>query len=112
MEFNSFKTFEHNSISAGSTVSGSWTADDDYIIRKIYIVEKSGATINASTLYFKVGGDVYTHEFVSAKVLGPQQNVTPLIDIEITKGEKFDYTFKNNESSAVSIFIVLELWKK
>jgi len=108
MAFKFWKTFEHDSIAAGTTVSGSWTADDDYIIKRIHIARKDGAGLTASTIYFKIADRVYTRELVPAVTLGKTADITTEINIPFTKGEKLDYTFKNNEGTAISIFIVFE----
>mgnify|MGYP000480477907 CR=1 FL=1 len=109
MAFKFWKTFEHDSISAGSSVSGSWYADDNYVIKRIHVISKDGTTLYNSTLYFKISDKVYTREKVPVAILGKDQETTTEVNISFTKGEKLDYTFSNNETSAVSIFIVLEV---
>lgn len=107
-KFRFFKTFEHDSIAAGTTVSGSWTADENYVIRRIHILRKDGASLPASTIYFKIGARVFTHEVVPVAVLGPDIEISTVVDIDFSKGEKLDYTFKNLEGTTISIYIYFE----
>jgi len=109
MAFKFYKVFEHDNIADGTTVSGSWTADENYLIKRVHIINKAGAPLNKSTIYFKIGDRVFTREIAPALVFGQNVQVTAVLDIPFGKGEKLDYTFKNNEGSAVSIFIALEV---
>jgi len=110
MAFKFYRTFEHDSIAAGATVTGSWTADDDYVIKRVHVARKDGVALTASTFYFKVGDRVFTRELVPATALRPGADFVQAIDVKITKGEKLDYTFKNLEGATISIFVWFEVW--
>jgi len=109
MVFKYHKTFEHDSIADGATVSDSWVADEDLVIKRIHIRRKDGYALHASTFYFKIADRVFTRELVPAGILAEDALITPILDIPFTKGEKLDYTFKNLEGATISIFIVFEV---
>jgi len=109
MVFKFYKTFEHDNIATGTTVTGSWTADENYVIKRVHIMNKAGTALTASTIYFKIGDRVFTRELAPAVIFGPNVQVSPELNIPLTKGEKLDYTFKNNEGAAISIFICFEV---
>ena len=110
MGFKYYKTFEEDSISDGDTYEDTWEATEDLIIKRIHIINKSGAGFTDSTFYFKIADRVYTREVVPAVVLGPDVETTPELNIPIYKGEKLSFTFKNLEGSTVSVYITLEVW--
>jgi len=108
MVFKFFKTFEHNGVADGTTVSESWVADEDYTIKRIFIRRKDGYALHKSTIYFKIKDRVYTRELVAVGVLAEDALVTPVLDIPFAKDEKLDYTFKNLEGTTIDIFIIFE----
>jgi len=108
MAFKFYKTFEHDNIAAGATVSGSWTADENYVIKRVHIMNKAGTALTASTIYFKIADRVFTRELAPAAVFGPNVQVSAELNISFSKGEKLDYTFKNNEGATISVFICFE----
>ena len=110
MVFKYIKTFEHDSIAAGSTVSSSWTADEDLVIKRVFIARKDGTALTASTFYFKIADRVYTREVAPAIVFGRTVDISPEVNISFTKGEKLDYVFKNLEGATISIFVYFEVW--
>jgi len=108
MVFKFYKTFESGSIADGATYSDSWTADEDYIIKRVHIMRTDGAGITKSTFYFKIGPRVFTREIAPAAVFGPDVEVTTVVDIPFTKGEKLDFTFKNLEGATLEFYIYFE----
>jgi len=108
MAFKFFKTFKHDKVDDTTTVSDSWTADEDYIIKRVFIRRKDGYALHKSTFYFKIGDRVFTHELVPAGILAEDALITPVLDIPFTKGEKLDYTFKNLEGVSIDVYIVFE----
>jgi len=108
MVFKFFKTFEHDGIADGTTVSDSWVADEDFIIKRVFIRRKDGYALHKSTYYFKIADRVFTRELVCAGVLAEDALITPILDIPFSKGEKLDYTFKNLEGTTIDIFIIFE----
>ena len=60
MAFYAFKQIEVGSISAGATASGSWTADDNYTIKKIFIREVTETAVGLQFLNCTLRVDNYT----------------------------------------------------
>jgi len=108
MAFKYFKTFEKDTLADGSTFEDSWTADEDLVIKRVYIKNKDGSALTDSTFYFKISENVYTHPLVPAAILGPDVLVTPVLDIPFTSDQKLEFTFKNLEGTTISIFIVFD----
>ncbi|MCD6114962.1 hypothetical protein J7J74_01585 [bacterium] len=111
-ELKYFKTEEQDSISSGGSWSDNWTPDEDLVIRRIYLKNKDGSAFTDSTFYLKISETVYTHSVVPAAILGPDREVSPELNIPVRAKQKIDWTFKNNESSSVSVFLVFECVKK
>jgi len=109
MAFKFFKTFESGSLADGATYSDSWTADEDYVIKRVFVARKDGTTITKSTIYFKIGPRVFTREIAPALIFGPDVEVTPIVDISFTKGEKLDFTLKNLEGTTLEFFVYFEV---
>jgi hypothetical protein len=109
MPFKFFKTFEHDSIANNSTIGNSWTAEDNYIIKRIYIIRKDGASLTKSTFYFKIGDRVFTREIVPANIFRERADISPELNIPFNKSEKLDYNFNNQEGTTISIFVVFEV---
>jgi hypothetical protein len=103
-----FKTFEKDSLAAGSTYSDSFDISTPLVIRRVYVVNKAGTVLSNSALYFKVSDRVYTSSVVPVAVLQPTANYSPELNIKCDAGEKVDFTFTNKETSAVSVYIVFE----
>jgi len=111
MPFYYFKTFEKDSLADGDIYEDTWTADEDLVIKRIFIKNKDGSALTDSTFYFKIVGEVYTHPLVPAAILGPDILVSPVLDIPFVKGAKLDFTFKNLEGVTISLFVVFEVHK-
>jgi len=108
MPLKYFKTIEKDSLSDGNTWSDDWTPDEDLVIKRIYLINKAGSAFTDSTFYLKIAEDVYTRSIVPAVVLGPDKSVSPEVNIEVAAHQKISWTFKNNEGSTVSLFLVFE----
>jgi hypothetical protein len=112
MGFKYFRHWRKDGIATGATVSDTWTAEEDLVIKRIHIQRTDGVSLTASTFYFKISGDVYTREEVPATVLGPNVQVSPELNITIPKSAKLDWTFKNNEGATISVMVTLEVWTR
>jgi hypothetical protein len=84
--------------------------DEDLVIKRIHIFEKTGAPLKKSTFYLKIKERVYTLAVAPAYVLDPSIAKDLEFDISAAKGEKLAFTFANNEGAAVSVFITFECW--
>jgi len=110
MGFLYFKTFEKDSIADAATYTDAWYPDEDIVIKKIYIVEKSGATLTKSKFYVKVKEAVYTLPVVPASVLGPDVKSTPELNIPVAAKQVVAFTLTNNQGAAISVYITFECW--
>jgi len=105
-----FKYFEKDNLSADASWSEAWTSDGDYTIKRIYLGRKDGEVMPASTFYFKVAEAVYTHDRVPAEILGPDILTSPVLDVPIKNGQRFEFTFVNKEGVTISVKLTLEVW--
>jgi len=112
MSLKYYKTIEKDSLSAAATWSDDWTPDTDLVIKRIHLINKDGSAFTDSTFYLKIAEDVYTHSIVPAICLGPDKSVSPELNISVGAHEKISWTFKNNESDTVSLFLVFECESK
>jgi len=110
--FAFYKTFEKDGLADGATHEDSWVPDRDLSLKRLHIKRKDGAALTASTFYFKVAETVYTHAIVPAAILGPDIMLSPVLEIAITKGQRFDFTFKNLEGVTINLFISIEAWER
>jgi len=109
MVFSHIRTFEKDALADGATYSNSWVADEDYVIKRVMLARKDGASLTASTFYFKIGARVFTREIAPALYFGPDVEITPVLDIPFAKGEKLDFTFLNKEGVSIDIFVYFEV---
>jgi len=112
MPLKYYKTIEKDSLGATSSWSDDWTPDEDLVIKRIYLINKTGTAFTDSTFYLKISENVYTRSVVPAIVLGPDKSVSPELEIPINAHQKISWTFKNNEASTVSLFLVFECFEK
>jgi len=109
--FNHHRYVREDAVAVDAIVSDSWTADADYIIKRLHLQNADGSGLTDSTLYFKIGERVFTRPEVPATIYGPDRELTPEVNIIITKGEKLDWTIKNKEAAATDFLLTLEIWK-
>jgi hypothetical protein len=109
MQFKHYRTFEHDNISNNASVSGSFVADENFVIKRVHIARKDGLALTSSTFFFKIGDRVFTRELAPARVFGPDIETSAEVNIPFSKGEKLDYTFRNLEGTAISVFIYFEI---
>jgi len=115
MAFYTFKTLDLGTISAGSTTSNSWTSDDDYIIKRMYVVEYTSTKVGTRFLTgtFRIDGYVFTKDVVPLSLFEGYRNQVPELNIDFSKGKTFYYSVKNNHpSDSIAAYLVLELEKK
>jgi len=98
-------------INAGSSEEFSWSSDDDYTIHRIHVIEESGLSLYKEDTTFMVDQTAYTKEAIPASLLAPDIQLSPIMDIPLPKEKVFKLTLLNNESSAITVRVVLELWK-
>lgn len=111
MGFLYYKTFEKDALADGASYEDSWVLDEAVKIKRVHIVEKADASLSKSTFYFKDKKKVRTHAVVPANVLGPTVDKTPELDLDEVAGEKIEFTLKNMQGAAISVFISFECWE-
>ena len=111
MPFHAFKTFGPYTISAGGSQELDWDADDDYIIKRIYVVDQDSLPLEKLTITLFVEQTTYTKDLVPCSVLGGNVLTAPELSIEIRKAQKFKATIKNHDTQSRTVYLVLELWK-
>jgi hypothetical protein len=108
--FVKWVTVDIGSVAAGATAEKSWEVDGDFTLRRLLFIEKTGASIRAVEVTFRVDTTGYTEDVVPAHVLDPSNNLNPELGIRLTKGQKVVFSVKNNEAAARNLYAVLELW--
>jgi hypothetical protein len=110
MPFAKWVTIDIGSVAAGARTEASWDVDGDFTLRRLLFIEKTGASIRAVEVTFRVDATGYTEDFVPAHVLDPSNNLNPELGIKLAKGQKVVFGIRNNEAAARSLYAVLELW--
>jgi len=106
-----FKTINVGTVSASGTVSKSWSADDDYTLKKIIAVEKGNSGLHNVTATMRIENFTFTKDNIPLSVM--QNNIQYVPDLEylFKKGQTFYVSITNNGTSDVEIFLVLVLEK-
>jgi len=108
--FKFFKTFEVDNLPSGAIQQLSWTLEEDYLIKKIYIFRKDGGALNTSTLTILIDNLPYTKEKVPAAVFSKDLRAIPELNLSLKKSQKIDISFNNQEGVTISLFIVFEVY--
>jgi len=110
-----YKYIDLGTITAGSTVSNSWSADDDYKIKRIFVVETTGTKVGVRflTATLRIDSYVFTKDKVNLDLFEGKSNQVPVLDFPFTKGKTFYYSVTNNHGTdSISAVMILELWKE
>jgi len=110
-----FRQIEVGSIAAGSTAEGEYTADKDYIIRKIYVKEYTATEVGTRFLNctFRIDNYTFTLPEVRGELFDTLPNQAEKLDLDFDKGLTFYYSITNeHSSSAIEPYIVLYLEEK
>jgi len=108
--FKFFKTFEVDNLPAGAIQPFYWTLEEDYLIKRIWILRKDGGPLNASTLTILIDNVPYTREKVPAAIFSRDLKAIPELNLSLKKAQKIDISFQNLEGTAISLFIVFEVY--
>jgi len=109
------KQIEVSSIAAGSTASGEWSADKDYILHRIYVREYTDTEVGTRFLNctFRIDEYTFTLDEVRGENFDVNRNQAIPLEIDFPKGATFYYSITNEHgSSAISPYILLELETK
>ena len=106
-EFNRIRVIETGSISAGSHKDYEQAEEVDLVLKRIFIVETGGNSMNNVVLTLYVGDKPYFKPNASAAIFDPSNPLNPELNIEVAKGVKVSGRVTNNESAARSLLIHL-----
>jgi len=111
-KFKAFKTIDIGSVSAGGSTEKTWTSDGDYIIHRIRLVEKTGASLYKYTATITISGEeteTITKDIVPGHCLSGHWNQVPVLDLDLKDSWVFKISVSNDESAARDVYCVLEL---
>jgi len=112
MKFVTFKTIDVGSVAGGAAFEKTWISDDDYIIHRIFIVEKTGATLYNVVATILIDNIPISKEDVPLSVFGSDVLNGIILDLEFKKSQAFKIAGKNNTTTTYNFFVVLELHKE
>lgn len=104
------KILELGSVADGATKEGSWTADDDYVIRHI-IIKADGQATTKSTITFRIDDYVITKDRALCNTFGTSARDALLLNIPFKKSATFHYSLLNQEGAAKNFTVELVLEK-
>ncbi|RLE49031.1 MAG: hypothetical protein DRJ18_00700 [Candidatus Methanomethylicota archaeon] len=111
MAFKEFYTLESGDVADGGNWSNEYKPDENVVIKRIYVVEKSGRRMYASYLTIQVENTAITHDKIPPSVLGTDRSNAVDLDIALKAQQKVRFSFENHEGVTVNFFLVLELHK-
>jgi len=107
MAFNRIRVIDTGSISAGSYADFEQAEEIDLVLKRIFIVEAGGNSVNNVTLTFNVGDKPYFRPDVSAAIFDPSNPLNPELNIKVEKGVKVSGRVTNNEAADRQLYIHL-----
>ena len=103
------KAVDIGTVAAGATAPKTDTVEQDYILRKVLILEKSGAALNKVYVTMRINDKFITKGAVLATVYQVNFNQAPPVDIEYRKGATLHISVENKSTSDVDVQAVLFL---
>jgi len=107
MAFNRIRVIDTGSISAGSYADFEQAEEVDLILKRIFIVETGGNSVNYVTLTFNIGDYPFFRPNASAAIFDPSNPLNPELNIRVDKGVKVSGRVTNNEAAARRLLIHL-----
>jgi hypothetical protein len=107
MAFNRIRVIDTGSISAGGYADFSQAEEIDLTLKKILIVETSGATVGKVVLTFNLGDTPLFRPNACAALFSPSNPNVPELNLSVAKGIKINGRVTNNESGARNLLIHL-----
>ena len=105
--FNRIRVIDTGSIAAGGYYDYSCAEEVDLLLKKILVVEATGATINSVMMTFNLGDTPFFRPNISAAILHPSNPNVPELNLDVPKGIKVNGRVTNNESAARRLYIHL-----
>jgi len=110
-KFQVFKTIDLGSVAANASIEKSWPSDDNYIIHKVYLIEKNAASIRKYMVTIWVDSVSLMKENMPGHLFDPSLPFLPVLDVELALNNVFKIATTNYEAAARDVYCVLELWK-
>jgi hypothetical protein len=107
MPFNRIRVIDTGSISAGGYFDYSQAEEVDLVLKKILIVEATGASINGVVLTLNLGDTPMFRPNASAMIFHPSNPNVPELNLAVAKGIKVNGRVTNGESAARRLLIHL-----
>ena len=105
--FARIRMIDTDSISAGGYADFKQAEEIDLVLKKIVIVEASGASVENVTFTLFVGDKPLVYPNVSAAVFAPDSKANPDMNVEVKAGTYVSGRVTNNTGSAVRLYIHL-----
>jgi len=107
-----YKIVYEETVAADASFETDWTADADYIIDKIHIIEKTGRTLYKTPVTMRIEEEVITKDKVPASLFAPDEWLSPKLNAEFPKGKTYFISGTNKEGVSIDIAVILKLVKK
>ena len=104
------KFIDVGTVTAGSTATGSWTADDDYTIKHIFI-KADGSATTKSTATLRINDYVITKDETYCNTFGTDARDALLLNLPFKKTSTFYYSLENAEGADKHFTIELVMVK-
>jgi hypothetical protein len=107
MPFNRIRVIDTGSISAGGYVDFSQAEEVNLTLKKVFIIEATGATMNNVVLTLNLGDTPFFRPNASAALFHPSNPSVIELNLPVAAGVKVNGRVTNNESAARRLFIHL-----
>jgi len=110
MPFKTFKLLDMGTVAAnGGTSTKEWDFDSDYIIKRIYFVEKNDYSLSNVVGTIWIENTPLTKEDIPVRLFGNDLKTAVELDLAVKEDWHFKVAVKNNYTTARDIYVVLEL---
>jgi len=110
-----WKQIDMGSIAAGATASGSFTADRNYTIKKIYVKEYTATPVGTRflNLTLRIEDYTFTLDSVNGSLFDTVPSQAEELNLDFAQGRTFYWSVKNiNSSNAIAAYLILHLEEK
>jgi len=104
-----YKVVWSGTLAAGASVEEEWTSDADYLIEKIFLIERTGKSLYKVMTTISVDTDYLTKDKVPASVFAPDEWLSPKIGRSFARAETFKMAMKNEDTVDFDIVVLLKL---
>lgn len=96
------KLFE-KTVASGDTENGEVTFSDSFRIKKIFLVETSGTSLNNVTISLRIDDETITHDKIPATMFTESNRYNPDLNWSVVNGNKLYYGITNNTASSITV---------